>query len=350
MDRWSLGKLAGRAAAGYATALGAILAVQLTVGDRTPLLFAINSLLLYGFLPAPLLLLVGLWRRDTLLLAAFGGLLLAWAWLWGGLFVPRIHAVEGPRLRVLTYNALGYNFDTQDTLRVVRDSNADVVALQELNLETAAALTRELGDRYPYRWLEPRNGVEGGGFLSKYAFERSADQIGGSWVGRPMAIDIEFSGRQVTLVRFHAHAGPSYVALRETQARSLASYARRRPGPLVLLGDLNATDSNVAHALIAEQLRDAWREAGFGFGHTFPGRPTRSEGGSRPIILGVAVPLWLVRIDYVFHSPDWVTQSAQVTPAAGRSDHRGVVAELVLNRVGAPSARRAAAVRFREAR
>jgi endonuclease/exonuclease/phosphatase family metal-dependent hydrolase len=44
----------------------------------------------------------------------------------------------------------------------------------------------------------------------------------------------------------------------------------------------------------------------------------------------VPVPLWLVRIDYIFHSPDFVTASAVVTRSAGRSDHRGVLATLVL--------------------
>ena len=75
-------------------------------------------------------------------------------------------------------------------------------------------------------------------------------------------------------------------------------------------------------------MHDAWREAGWGFGHTFPGEPTPERGGSRPVLLGVPVPTWLVRIDYIFHSDALVTIAARVGPGDGDSDHRPVVATL----------------------
>jgi endonuclease/exonuclease/phosphatase family metal-dependent hydrolase len=101
---------------------------------------------------------------------------------------------------------------------------------------------------------------------------------------------------------------------------------------LIVAGDLNATDQNHAYELIANELHDAWRRVGFGFGHTFPGHPTRDEGGSRPSILGLSSPLWLIRIDYIFHSQELEATSARLGlyPGPGGSDHRGVVATLTL--------------------
>jgi endonuclease/exonuclease/phosphatase family metal-dependent hydrolase len=73
-------------------------------------------------------------------------------------------------------------------------------------------------------------------------------------------------------------------------------------------------------------LRDAWLEAGFGLGHTFPGN--KSPGTSRTHIGDVYIPEWLVRIDYIFVTPEWNVSSAYIARTDGYSDHRPVVAIL----------------------
>ena len=42
------------------------------------------------------------------------------------------------------------------------------------------------------------------------------------------------------------------------------------------------------------------------------------------------VPRWLIRIDYVFHSRHWRAVSARNGRIDGKSDHRPVIATLVL--------------------
>jgi vancomycin resistance protein VanJ len=118
--------------------------------------------------------------------------------------------------------------------------------------------------------------------------------------------------------------------MREDQCRLLAEFAGAHPGRLIFAGDLNATDQNAAHAIVTHNMIDAWREAGWGMGHTFPGKPTPDIGGSRPVILGIPVPQWLVRIDYIFHSNDLKTIDARLGPGDGGSDHRPIMATLVL--------------------
>jgi endonuclease/exonuclease/phosphatase family metal-dependent hydrolase len=85
---------------------------------------------------------------------------------------------------------------------------------------------------------------------------------------------------------------------------------------------------------VTEVLEDSWREAGFGFGHTFPG--AQNEWSSRPAIAGWDVPQWLVRIDYVFHSTHFDTLAVRTAQFDGMSDHRGVVASLALAPAGQP--------------
>jgi vancomycin resistance protein VanJ len=327
--RWAL---LGSLARLYGASLVAVLLIRFGLRDRTWWSFAVSSLLPYAFLPAPLLLPAAWLGRRRDLYAIFTLAALVWACLWGGRFMPRstpAHAA-GSSFRVMTYNVLGFNFDTLATMRVIREADADVVVLQELNLENAAAIEKDLGSRYPYRWLDPSPGVVGGGIISRYPFRQvsagPADQL--PWVGKLMAVEVQVGQRTVTLLRYHAFAGPERVREREEQARGLAEVARTLPGPLIFAGDLNATDQNTAHATITSTMRDSWLEAGWGFGHTFPGEPTAAKGGSRPVVFGVPVPLWLVRIDYIFHSAELVALDAHIGPSDGTSDHRPVLVTL----------------------
>jgi endonuclease/exonuclease/phosphatase (EEP) superfamily protein YafD len=120
------------------------------------------------------------------------------------------------------------------------------------------------------------------------------------------------------------------VRERERQARSIADYAAAQSEPLIVLGDFNAGDLSTAYKILLQGgLRDAWREAGWGTGHTFPG--VDAPGSSRRIIAGIPAPMWMVRIDYVFLSTHWQVVSSSIGPWDGFSDHRPVVARLVLH-------------------
>jgi endonuclease/exonuclease/phosphatase (EEP) superfamily protein YafD len=94
-------------------------------------------------------------------------------------------------------------------------------------------------------------------------------------------------------------------------------------------GDLNATGLSTAHRIITRELHDAWEARGQGLGHTFPG--AASPRGSRPRLFGIPVPMWLVRIDYVFFSDHFTALSVEIGPWDGASDHRPVIADLVFD-------------------
>ncbi len=318
----------------YGTVLGLWLVGRAVLGDFSWWAFAINAFLLYAFLPVPGVLAVAGWSRRAEVWAIGAAAGLVWAGGWGGLWLPGAPAAAAPEATatVMAYNVLGYNLNTPAVLEVLREADADVVALQELNLENGAAIARELAAEYPHQWLEPQAGVGGGGLISRLPFERLDSGLLAEmgWVSPPMVVRLTVAGRPVTLVRFHAYANPGFWREREIQAGLLARFAREAEGPLVVVGDLNATDQNAAYGLLARELRDAWREAGWGFGHTFPGEPTAAVGGSRPVLMGVPVPLWLVRIDFVFHSAHWAALDARLGPYDGASDHRPLIATLGL--------------------
>jgi endonuclease/exonuclease/phosphatase (EEP) superfamily protein YafD len=309
------------------------LVLYLALGDASAWLFAVNSFAVYLFAPLPLAAVAAAlarrpWGWALWVQCAAAGLV--WAYFFGGLFVPQISTAEaaGPRLRVMTANLLGFNQDTEATLGAIRAADADVVALQELNPAVAAALEREMRAEYPYQVLNPEAGVRGSGVISRYPLLPTGETLDGPWLGTPHVLSVDFEGREVRLIRFHAFSGIGRVAEREAAARVLADYAATHSGPLLVAGDLNATGLSTAHDTITRELGDAWEAAGWGLGHTFPGAD--SPGSSRPSILGISVPKWLIRIDYVFYSEDFTPVSAEVGPWDGVSDHRPVLVEVVL--------------------
>ncbi|NJN66960.1 MAG: hypothetical protein HC884_09750 [Chloroflexaceae bacterium] len=307
-------------------------------------MYLLNSFALYFFLPLPVIGLVALLVRKRVVGV---GLVLALALglaFYGELFVPRLPGgpAGGTTLTVMTYNRLGFNLDTEGIAEAIHAAGADIIVLQELNPAVASVLQRDLAAAYPYQELDPRDGVVGMGTISRFPLQRIETSLGRSWVGRPQLLTMDFGGTPVTVLNFHASppalASPfapggqalmnQIVRRREQQAQVIADLAREHPGPFLAAGDLNAGDLSDAYAIITRELKDTWREAGWGFGHTFPG--AAMHGSSRPIVAGFYVPMWLVRIDYVFHSDDWQALSARIGPWDGQSDHRPIIATLAL--------------------
>jgi endonuclease/exonuclease/phosphatase (EEP) superfamily protein YafD len=163
---------------------------------------------------------------------------------------------------------------------------------------------------------------------------------------------MEVAGQRVTLLNIHTRStsmgsggnlriSPAHIERsireREQQMQTLATFAAAHEEPLIVAGDFNTGDQSRAYAHLAGVLKDAWRQAGQGFGHTFPGAAT--PGSSRPAVVGVRIPMWLVRIDYIFYSAHWYAAQASIGPWDGTSDHRPVVTHLALLKDALPPPR-----------
>ena len=184
----------------------------------------------------------------------------------------------------------------------LRGIDADVVALQELGPDHAAAIEAdpELRARFPFRELAPRNGVEGMGLLSAYPIVRS------ELLTDPMAIEavLDVDGRPVTVISGHPFpgrirmAGPLPVSF-DPSARdqSLARFRARvdaaiaRGETVIVAGDFNTAPTEPAFEQLVAGLADAHAEVGLGPGWTW--RPSRLEG------LGLGV----LRIDLALSGP-----------------------------------------------
>ena len=331
---------------GYLTFLFAWLAAYLLTGDSFGYMALLNLLAVNFFFPLPLVLLAAVFFRWRGLGIASAMGLLAFVWFWGIQFLPdrfptgqpasagSSALAESPALTVMTYNVLATHTFTQPIIATIRHENADVVFIQELNHALARALQSELGAEYPFQVFEAVDNASGIGTISKYPLRPTGEQLPHRWIGGPQILELTWNAHTITAVNFHMHStvrvgSLSYVEqtfrTREEQAQLLLDLVRRS-GSTILGGDANSVPLSDVHRILTADLQDAWRERGFGLGHTFPGSTV--PGSDRPRIGPWYVPPWLARIDYILHTGDWETLQARLAMFDGVSDHRGVVAQL----------------------
>ncbi|NTW03600.1 MAG: hypothetical protein HGA19_20395, partial [Oscillochloris sp.] len=247
---------------------------------------------------------------------------------------------------VMTYNILGNRARADTLVATLRASGADIIAVQELNPAMADAIHTQLASDYPYQSLVSEKGKNDGmGVISRYRLEPINEELPGYWLGAPQVLHVDLDGQIITFVNVHCSSiNLSAFAWRQTlewgtrkreaQAETLAAFAAQRDTPLIIVGDFNTTDQTAAYRVMSSALHDAWRERGFGFGHTFPGPYT--PYGNKASLVGWSRTLWLARIDYIYHSDEWSTLEIHTGPEIGKSDHRPVVASLSL--IDAPQA------------
>lgn len=309
-------------------------------GDRWGWLFLLNSFAVYLFILFPIPLVAAIiTQRRSLMIGSIGVFIVA-IYFYGNLFLPSYTQTlkTDSQLTVMTFNILGYNTQPEGVLTSITESDAGIIALQELNPEIAAAIQEKLIDEYPYQTLDPKIGTQGMGVISRHPLRENPTTLTGIWVGEPLILEVNWEDTDIILVNFHAIPPGSVIHSKRlnftTQERNrqigeLISFVNKLKEPVIVLGDLNVTEKNDAYKIAEASLMDAWSEKGWGFGHTFPG--AASTGSSRPAILGIPLaPKWLVRLDYVFCSNEWQVESASFGQWDGVSDHRPVKAILGL--------------------
>jgi vancomycin resistance protein VanJ len=219
-----------------------------------------------------------------------------------------------------------------DLIDLLRSTDANVVALQELAPDDAAAIQAApaVAARFPYAALEPRPGVAGLGILSRVRI------FGANMRLDPAVLEarLELPGGEAFTV-INAHPFPPRYQVAPAVRIPLDYDARLRDADLaeihdrvtaaigaannrvILVGDFNVTDREPGYDDLAAGLWDAHREVGLGTGSTW--RPSRLE----------FLPIGILRIDYLFGGPGTRPLKISEDCSARFSDHcvlRAVVA------------------------
>ncbi|MET9700758.1 endonuclease/exonuclease/phosphatase family protein [Streptomyces sp. NPDC006529] len=267
----------------------------------------LQTLLPWTALGIPLLLALAAVSRSRLAVCAVLLPTVVWASLFGGVLTDKRSG--GGDFTVISHNVDEANSDPAGTARALAASGADLLALEELSATATLAYERELAGTYRY------HSVHGGvGLWSKNPM-RSVEIVPIMPWTRAVRATVDTPKGPVAV--FAAHLASVRVlptagfttSRRNEAALKLADAVRAEPLPrVVVLGDLNGTTTDSALAPVTSRLRSAQREAGNGFGFTWP--------ASFPV----------VRIDEILVK-GMAPVAAWTLPATG-SDHLPVAASL----------------------
>jgi endonuclease/exonuclease/phosphatase (EEP) superfamily protein YafD len=291
----------------------------------------LNTLGLWLYLPLPILLIAGvLSRRSSAWLLLFPTLVFGAEY--GQLLLPKQPNPHAPQLRVMTWNLLFTNPNDSGVAAFIRHEQPDLLFVQELGWHMGLQLAEELHSSYPSQWIEPASGARGLGIFSRYPLMRVTPETERYDPCRCQHALVQIDDHQVDVLNFH----PSIPAIEVFEIGRLripvaldttpqlepfdAMLKRIEPvgRPILLAGDFNLTEREPTYRRIRAKLSDAFREAGWGFGLSYP------QGTQ---IGPVPIPN-LIRIDYIFHSSDLRALAAWNGSGAG-SDHRYLVADFV---------------------
>jgi endonuclease/exonuclease/phosphatase (EEP) superfamily protein YafD len=318
----------------YVACTFAALFLHWFVGERFTVISLMNDNLQLLLMPSLVLLPLSLVRRkgwlSRLLVLPCATFLVFYA----PLFWPQNILVppDTRQISLLTYNMQAEEDLLEPMVEVIRNSDADIIALQEMSGKMAALLDEALADLYPYRALHPMTSpYHGRGILSRYPLldDRAWPEEYPIPV-RLQRVEVDVEGTTITLYNMHAppsvpvFEGPYDVGPRKQQIADLVDMAAQESGAVLLVGDFNSTDLDENYARITAHFADTFREVGWGLGFTNPDwqhdNPRRGPS---------FMPMYQ-RIDYVFHNDFFTPIEARVWPSSGGSDHRPLFATLAL--------------------
>lgn len=266
---------------------------------------------------------VALWRR--LLVAGS-------AWIVVGIvlllpvfpeYMPREHRVgDGCRITVLTFNQEENPPDNQAAARLIASLHPDILFAQKVydpeGLRSAIAAAG-LAGYDAFLSSEANKQI----IMSRYRIANSSDDLAG------ISVDATIAGQAVRLFGLSAPR-TVWVGDRPQQAYYAALLPKLDAwhGPLILAGDANTSPFTPEMKAIRQRVQDAWDEAGYGLGATFPG-PWRRMGLFGPF----------VRIDDIFHDRSFTAAAARRSDDAAGAGHYPVLVELVFLGHGDTNAR-----------
>jgi endonuclease/exonuclease/phosphatase (EEP) superfamily protein YafD len=226
-------------------------------------------------------------------------------------------AATAPTLTIASANVLFENTRPTVGAAALAKVDADMIVLVELTPEWVEAMRLAgLLDRYPFHDMAPVKGAAGGsGIFSKLPI--AAQYVDHAQARLVHSVDVVVGNQTVRIVELHPQAPNSGPMLDswEKQIQGHAPIVDKRTGPMVLVGDLNASYLHPPfRQLLSHGLRDAHELAGEGLTFSYP--------------LGSSVPP-VTRIDHALITKEIAVLSVKEMTIPG-SDHRGFVTRLAV--------------------
>lgn len=232
--------------------------------------------------------------------------------LTGGLggFVQKMEPTDNV-LRVVSFNLMTRNVDTNAVAAVILHNQADLIFLQEVRDPEllATRISNMYGDAPTYIATDDRLNLM---IVSRFPVleEPSEGKIQRAVVKAPQG--------NIVLRNLHSVKGIRSDAMQQKLIAGLSEEVSRMAAPIIVAGDFNLTQDNDGYRELRTWLFNAHEEAGSGFGFTFP-TPSRRVGWLFPF----------VRIDHLFVSRHFAVLSSSTVKDYGNSDHFPIEMEVI---------------------
>lgn len=217
-------------------------------------------------------------------------------------------------LKVLHANILSGNREHARFLELVSEESPDLVVVQEVSAEWASALEALQSD-YPYRIVEPRAGNFGIALLSRIPLV-SSSVIESPPLSHPTVVArLSVADQLMTVVTTHPTIPVSRTLFdsRNAQLASVAELIRRTTGPVMLVGDLNASQWDLYYRKLESDTGLVNARRGFGIRPTWP----------------TYLPFAMIPIDHVLVSDEIRVVDIRTGPRVG-SDHLPLIVTIAL--------------------
>ncbi|MBE0596460.1 MAG: endonuclease/exonuclease/phosphatase family protein [Desulfuromonadales bacterium] len=274
------------------------------------------------------------WLLVLLLPALLGALLSQRRWLaltvavpllliivaYAPLFWPLPRPVEAgaATLKVMTYNVWSENRQVAAMARLIRQEQPDIILLQEIRSRQFTELRHVLTETDPdvaYFAYDPQ-------LLQAVISRHPVEQLESlRRRGQAQKVEITTHVGKVTVLNVHPLRQGGWKRRYRQIAALLEEEILPETGAVILAGDFNVNDHSQLYRRVTRHLSDAHRQAGFGFGFTFPSSEVNRFG---------RLPLPpLIRIDHIFYNEFFTARATRTLAQSGGSDHYPVVTELI---------------------
>ncbi len=235
---------------------------------------------------------------------------------------PRV-ATTSASLRVMTYNILRGQRGIEGLVAVVKEARPDVLCLQESDAwgGVGPVPSVEIARSLPGWHLASQGELS---VISRFPVISSrrhplrgatrVQEVVLKIAGRPVSVfNVHFIVRiGADMARRSISMKPEAAIQRELQLSQLLQALGSARAPFLVAGDFNTPPRGLIYHALATRLDNAWRQAGWGTGYSFPAR------------------LPLLRIDHIWMSRNVRATHCRVFPSRA-SDHRALIADLQID-------------------
>jgi endonuclease/exonuclease/phosphatase (EEP) superfamily protein YafD len=230
-------------------------------------------------------------------------------------------------LTFMTYNLFFKNKNPDVILNQIKETNPDLLIVQELTPAWAGILSTTLGQKYPYQKIYLDKGTHGIGVYSKYKLSNDTLLLNES--KRPFAqiVAVHVQDKKIQIINTHLASPAAAVehpenflslfssnyTLREKQFKHINLAVESNPcDASILIGDLNTTLYEPIYRNLRSTWVDVFNEVGEGSNKTFP-----NTSRSAPFLT----------LDYILIKGKATPVSAKVL-SSGSSDHLALIGKV----------------------